>query len=158
MDVDGVLTDGGMYYSETGEVMKKFNTKDGVAVELLRKHGIVPAIITQEDSLIVLKRAEKLKIDEVHVGVKDKPRVVKEIAEKHGLGYDEIAYIGDDINDAAVLREVGFAIAVADAIEDVKGIANYVTERRGGEGAVREAVDFLIKTIEFAEKSPNYTR
>lgn len=143
-DVDGTLTDGGMYYSEKGEAMKKFNTRDGMGIELLRKNGIIPAIITQEKSEIALKRAEKLKVDEVYLGAMDKLKVIEELIEKHGLTFDEVAYIGDDVNDMAVLKKVGFSSAPADALDEVKKVVDYVTSRKGGEGAVREAIDVML--------------
>lgn len=145
MDVDGVLTDGGMYYSEQGEVLKKFNTRDGMGIELLRKNDIIPAIITQEESKIVLKRAEKLKVQEVYIGVKDKLRVIKDIAQKYNLKLDEIAYIGDDVNDLPVLREVGLSFAPSDAAPEVKEAVQRLLSRKGGEGAVREAIELLIQ-------------
>jgi YrbI family 3-deoxy-D-manno-octulosonate 8-phosphate phosphatase len=146
MDVDGVLTDGSMYYSEKGEVLKKFNTRDGMGIELLRRNGVIPAIITQEESKIVLRRAGKLKVEEVYIGVKDKLRVIKELAQKYSLSLDEIAYIGDDINDLALLREVGLSFAPSDAMSEVKQLVHQVLSRRGGEGAVREAVEFILQT------------
>ena len=145
MDVDGVLTDGGMYYSEQGEILKKFNTRDGMGIELLRKNGIIPAIITQEESKIVLRRAEKLKVDEVYIGVKDKLQVIKELAQKHDLSLGEIAYIGDDINDLAVLKEVGLSFSPNDAMPEVRQAVCRVLSRKGGEGAVREAVELVIQ-------------
>jgi len=145
MDVDGVLTDGGMYYSEQGEALKKFNARDGMGIELLRKSGIIPAIITQEDSKIVLKRAEKLKVGEVYIGIGDKLQVMKELAQKYNLSFDEVAYIGDDMNDLAVLREVGLSFAPSDAMTEVKQAVRQVLSRKGGEGVVREAVDFILR-------------
>lgn len=145
MDVDGVLTDGGMYYSEQGEMLKRFNTRDGMGIELLRKSGIIPVIITQEESKIVLKRAEKLKVEEVHVGIGDKLRVIKELAQKYNLSLDEVAYIGDDVNDLAILRKVGLSFAPNDAIPEVKQIVHQVLSRKGGEGVVREAVNFILQ-------------
>lgn len=145
MDVDGVLTDGGMYYSEQGEALKKFNTRDGMGIELLRKNNIIPAIITQEESKIVLKRAEKLKVEEVHVGIRDKLQAVKELAQKYSLSLSEVAYIGDDINDLAVLREVGLSFAPSDAMPEVKQIVHHVLTQKGGAGAVREAVDYILQ-------------
>lgn len=146
MDVDGVLTDGSMYYSEKGEVLKKFNTRDGMGIELLRRNGVIPAIITQEESEIVLRRAEKLKVEEVYIGVKDKLRVIKELARKHNLTLNEVAYIGDDINDLALLREVGLSFAPSDAVLEVQQVVHQVLSRRGGEGAVREAIEFILQT------------
>lgn len=144
MDVDGVLTDGGMYYSKEGDLLKKFNTKDGMGIEFLRKNDIVPVIITKEDSKIVLKRAEKLKIKEVYVGVKDKLKIIKELSKKYKINFNNIAYIGDDINDLTVLERVGLSFAPNDAVEQVKKIVDYVTSKNGGEGAAREAIDFIL--------------
>lgn len=144
MDVDGVLTDGGMYYSKEGVVLKKFNTRDGRGIELLRKNGIIPVIITKENSEIVLKRAEKLKVEEVYIGVDDKLKVIEELIEKYNLSFDEIAYIGDDINDIPVLEKVCLSFAPEDVIAEVKQTVDYVTSKRGDEGALREAVDLIL--------------
>lgn len=148
MDVDGVLTDGGMYYSKEGEVMKKFNTRDGMGIELLRKNGIIPVIITKEKSEIVTKRGEKLKVEEVYMGVEDKLEVTKRLIKKYNLSFDEIAYIGDDINDLPVLEKVGLSFAPNDAILEVKQIVDHITSKKGGEGAFREAVDFILSRKE----------
>lgn len=144
-DCDGVLTDGGMYYSESGEHSKKFNTKDGMGFELLRNKGIITAILTGEDSQIVQKRAEKLKIDELYLGCKDKLSAMLELTKKYNISLDEVAYIGDDINDLELLSNVGRSFAVADAMDAVKSKVQHVTVRRGGEGAVREAIEILLK-------------
>jgi len=144
MDVDGVLTDGGMYYSKEGEVLKKFNTKDGMGIELLRENNIIPVIITKENSKIVLRRAEKLKIKEVYIGVKNKLNIIEKLKEKYNLKYENIAYIGDDINDLPVLKKVGLSFAPSDSISEIKEIVNHVTLKKGGEGAVREAIDFIM--------------
>ena len=98
-DVDGVLTDAGMYYSESGDEWKKFNTHDGMGIKLLQKAGILTAIITQESTKIVMRRAQKLTIPEVHQGVYDKLAVLKELITRHGFSMDQVAYIGDDVND-----------------------------------------------------------
>lgn len=145
VDVDGVLTDVGMYYSEQGGVLKKFNTRDGMGIELLRGKGIILAIITQEDSKIVLKRAEKLRVEEVYIGVRDKLQAIKDLARKYNLSLDKVAYIGNDINDLAALEKVGLSFAPSDAIPDVKQVARQVLSRKGGDGAVREAVDFVLE-------------
>ncbi len=144
MDVDGALTDGGMYYSEKGEVMKKFNTKDGMGIELLLEKGIVPVIITKERSKLVLKRAEKLKIEEVYIGIENKLDILKKIIKKYNLSFKEVAYIGDDINDLELLKKVGFSSAPQDSTDSVKKIVDYVTLRKGGEGAVREVIDIIL--------------
>src|ERR1700760_584068 len=120
-DCDGVLTDGGVYYGESGEELKKFDIRDGMGVERLRKiAGVTTGIVTGELSPSVVKRAEKLKITELHLGAKDKPAVLKEIVERLGLTSSEVAYIGDDSNDLQIMELVGFTAAPADAISFVK--------------------------------------
>jgi YrbI family 3-deoxy-D-manno-octulosonate 8-phosphate phosphatase len=144
VDVDGVLTDAGMYYGPDGEVLKKFNTRDGMGLARVREAGVAVAIISGEDSAIVHARAAKLKIDDVFCGAADKRTAIDELCARHGLELDEVAFIGDDLNDLSALDCVGLACAVADASEPVKARAHYVTERRGGDGAVRELCEFLI--------------
>ena len=119
-DVDGVLTDGGMYYSEKGEIIKKFNTRDGMGIEILVKNGIIPVILTKENSDIVLKRAEKLKIKDVYTGVEDKLEKAGELIKKYKFSFDEVVYIGDDINDVPLLKMAGFSCCPFDAVEKVK--------------------------------------
>lgn len=147
LDVDGVLTDGGMYYTESGQKMKKFNTRDGMGVSMLLNHGIRVGLVTGESSRIVLRRAEKLRITDVYLGAEDKVKALEAFARKYGLDLSEIAYMGDDVNDLGVLSKVGLAVAVADAHASVKRIAHAVTSRRGGEGAVRELADCLLEAI-----------
>jgi YrbI family 3-deoxy-D-manno-octulosonate 8-phosphate phosphatase len=144
VDVDGVLTDAGMYYGPDGEVLKKFNTRDGMGLARVREAGVAVAIISGEDSAIVHARAAKLKIDEVFSGVANKLDVVKDLAASHNLAPDEVAYIGDDVNDLAAMKCVGLACAVADAAEPIKAIAHYVTRQRGGDAAVREVCELII--------------
>ncbi|MBN2860890.1 MAG: N-acylneuraminate cytidylyltransferase [Sphaerochaetaceae bacterium] len=143
-DSDGVLTDGGMYYSEHGDELKKFNTKDGMGMALLRRAGFITGIITGEDIDLVRRRGEKMKVNELHLGIRNKMNVLDEICKKHTLSYDEIAYIGDDINDLEVLKHVGFGCTVQDGMRVLKETADYITEARGGQGAVREVVDMLL--------------
>jgi 3-deoxy-D-manno-octulosonate 8-phosphate phosphatase (KDO 8-P phosphatase) len=144
VDVDGVLTDAGMYYGPDGEVLKKFNTRDGMGLARVRDAGVAVAIISGEDSAIVHARATKLKIDEVFSGATDKRAAIDELCTRHKLEIDEVAFIGDDLNDLPALECVGLACAVADAAEPVKAVAHYVTQRRGGDGAVREVCELLI--------------
>jgi YrbI family 3-deoxy-D-manno-octulosonate 8-phosphate phosphatase len=144
VDVDGVLTDAGMYYGPDGEVLKKFNTRDGMGLARVREAGVAVAIISGEESAIVHARAAKLSIDDVFCGAADKRVAIDELCVRHGLELHEVAFIGDDLNDLSALESVGLACAVADAAEPVKRVAHYVTERRGGEGAVREVCEFLI--------------
>ncbi|MBI1920073.1 MAG: acylneuraminate cytidylyltransferase [Geobacter sp.] len=145
-DVDGVLTDGGMYYGPQGEALKLFNTRDGMGLELVRKAGIQVAIITKENSEIVRSRARKLKIEEVHVGIEDKFSELVKLLERHGLKPEQVCYVGDDVNDLEVMRGVGLPVAVADAVTPVRDVAAYVTRACGGKGAVREVCDLLIAT------------
>jgi len=142
-DCDGTLTDGGMYYSSDGEVMKKFNTRDGVGLRLLKENGIITGIITGENSDIVCKRAEKLKVDEVLLGVTDKVMVIQDLCKKYGIEMNEVAYIGDDINDTEAIKNVGLGMCVGNAIPEVKKIAKIVTKALGGKGAVREASELV---------------
>lgn len=144
-DCDGVLTDGGMYYAADGTESKKFNTRDGMAFELLRKAGIKTGIITAEETVIVRNRAEKIKADELLMGVKDKLSAVNKLCEKYNITLKNVAYIGDDINDAEVLAAVGLAACPNDAHLSVKKIANIkILSQNGGRGAVREFIDELL--------------
>lgn len=145
-DCDGVLTDGGMYYAADGTESKKFNTKDGMAFELLRKAGIKTGIITSEETEIVRNRAKKIKADELFMGVKDKLSVVKGLCQKYNITLKNVAYIGDDINDISVLSVVGIAACPADAQNEVKQISGIcVMSKFGGQGCVREFVERLLK-------------
>ena len=143
-DCDGCLTDGGMYYSEAGDELKKFNTKDGMGISNLKNAGLITGIITGENSEAVRRRAEKLHIDEVFLGVKDKLAVAKVLCEKYNLSLDEIVYIGDDINDLELIKAVGFGCAVSNAMPIIKDAADYVTAHRGGDGAIREVTDIIL--------------
>lgn len=146
-DVDGTLTDGGMYYSENGDELKKFNTRDGMGFQLLREVGIKTGIITSENTKMVEDRAKKLKVDYLVQGQRDggKLAAVKEICEKEGLVLDEVAYIGDDINCYDLLCAVGVKACPADACGKVKTIDGIkVIAKNGGEGCVREFIDVLI--------------
>ena len=144
VDVDGVLTDAGMYYGPEGEVLKKFNTRDGMGLARVRDAGVAVAIISGEDSAIVHARAAKLKIDDVFSNADDKRMVIDDLCQRHDLDLSEVAFVGDDLNDLPALECVGLACAVADATEPVKAVAHYVTQRRGGDGAVREVCELLI--------------
>jgi 3-deoxy-D-manno-octulosonate 8-phosphate phosphatase (KDO 8-P phosphatase) len=147
-DCDGVLTDGGVYYGENGEVLKKFNIRDGMGVERLRTLvNVETGIITGEVSPSVKTRAEKLKITELHLGIKDKTAVLTEILNRKNLKADEVAYIGDDTNDLEIMKLVGLSACPADAMNFNINIAHYVCENKGGEGAFREFAEFIIKAI-----------
>ncbi len=144
-DVDGVLTDAGMYYAESGDEWKKFNTRDGMGIKLLQKAGIITAIVTQERTKLVARRAEKLTIPEVHQGVMDKLSLVREMAARHGLSLEQVAYIGDDINDMETLKAVGFSATPADGMPRVAAVVDYICAKKGGEGAVREIVEMILE-------------
>ena len=143
-DCDGCLTDGGMYYSENGDELKKFNTKDGMGFSLLKRNGIITGIITGEDTRLVEARVRKLHIDELYQGIHNKLDVVKRLAARYRIGLDEIAYVGDDINDIDVLENVGFPCTVNNASDNIKIRAKYVSRLNGGEGAVREIIEEIL--------------
>lgn len=144
-DVDGVLTDAGMYYAESGDEWKKFNTRDGMGIKLLQKAGFITAIVTQERTKIVARRAEKLAIPELHQGVMDKLTLIREMAGRHGLSLNQVAYIGDDVNDLESLRAVGFSASPADGMPVICDAVDYVCVKKGGEGAVREVAELLLQ-------------
>lgn len=144
-DVDGVLTDSGMYYSENGDELKKFSTYDGKAFELLRLNNIKTGIVTSEDRELNKRRANKLKLDYQFHGVQDKLRVVQELSDQLQIPLSNIAYIGDDVNDFEVLSAVGLAACPANAVEKIKNIPGIlVINKKGGEGALRAFVDQYI--------------
>lgn len=143
-DVDGVLTNGKVLQGPRGEQIMQFHRRDGMGMELLRERGIIPVILTREKSTTVLRRARKLKVAEVHIGVIDKVVMMGKILKKHGFSWKQFAYIGDDINDSALLKKAGFCFVPTDAVGQVRKDADYITNAKGGEGAFREAVDFLL--------------
>ncbi|MBC8046666.1 MAG: HAD-IIIA family hydrolase [Fimbriimonadaceae bacterium] len=148
-DVDGVLTDAGMYYTESGDEFKKFNTHDGMGFNLLQKAGIKTGIITTEKTKIVENRARKLKLDYVYqgVGFGGKLEAAKKICEKEKISLNEVAYVGDDINCIELLEVVGIAACPANATKLVKRISGIIQlEKAGGEGAVREFVEIILNT------------
>jgi|UPI0003103AA3 3-deoxy-D-manno-octulosonate 8-phosphate phosphatase (KDO 8-P phosphatase) len=144
MDVDGTLTDGKIYIGEHGELFKTFNVKDGYGIDLLKKHGIIPVIITGRKSNIVLQRAKELGIQEVYQGINNKIEVYEELKEKYRLLDNEIAYIGDDLNDLALMRKVGIKFTVANCANELSEIADFKSHLNGGEGAVRDAINHLL--------------
>ena len=145
LDVDGVLTDGGLYYSNSGERTKKFYVKDGTGIKLLQRAGIEVAFITGLQSDLVSHRAGDLGVTEVVQNCMKKDIAGEELVKKKNLTWEQVAFIGDDVIDISLLKKVGVAIAVADAIDEVKEIADFVTNKDGGRGAVREFCDLLLK-------------
>lgn len=143
-DIDGVWTDGGMYYDSTNIEMKKFNTYDSAGVLFARQLHIPVGIITGENTQIVQRRAEKLKVDYCYLGVKDKLSIVNTLCDKLAIKLTEVAYIGDDLNDIEVLSKVGIAGVPASAPSYVKRLANISLSKKGGEGVFREFVESII--------------
>ena len=145
-DVDCVLTDGGMYYAENGDIMKKFHTRDGMGVTLLRKKKISTIIITKEKTKFVKLWAKKMKIEKLYDGIQKKEDLVNTICDRYNVKQEELAYIGDDINDIALLKKVGLSATPANGISEVKKICDYVCAVKGGEGAFRELADLVLQT------------
>lgn len=143
-DCDGCLTDGGMYYSEHGDELKKFNTRDGMGFVLLHKKRIVTGIVTSENVDLNRRRAQKLKLDVLEAGCRDKVAAVKVLCEKYNASLENVAYIGDDINDLDVIKIVGYGCCPADAMPQIREAAKYVTKAKGGEGVIREVVERII--------------
>lgn len=146
-DIDGTLTDGGMYYSENGDELKKFNTRDGMGLGMLREAGIKTAIVTSEDRELNRRRAEKLKVDFLVQGKREGGKVaaVNDIVNKLGITMQEVAYIGDDVNCIDLLSSVGYAACPVDACENVKSLPGIlIMTRKGGDGCVREFVETII--------------
>lgn len=146
-DVDGVLTDAGMYYSENGDELKKFNTRDGKGLELVRKKGIKTGIITSENTHIVSRRANKLRFDYVMQGISDKEEALRRMAGEAGIDLAEILYIGDDVNDLPAIRIAGLTACPSDAVEAVRQSVDLQLTARGGEGAVRELCELLLVSL-----------
>jgi 3-deoxy-D-manno-octulosonate 8-phosphate phosphatase (KDO 8-P phosphatase) len=143
-DVDGVLTDGGLYFSESGETLKRFHTLDGHGLKLLQKAGITVVVITGRDSAPLRTRLQALGITHVRYGTEDKAPAAQEILNELNLTWAEAAAMGDDWPDAPVMRRVAFASAPANAHAEVKALAHHVTQRQGGHGAAREFCDVLL--------------
>jgi N-acylneuraminate cytidylyltransferase len=145
LDVDGVFTDGCIYYGADGEVMKKFDMRDGMGLEILRQYGVEVLVMTSEDSQIVASRMEKLKIDDVFLGVKDKYSLLSRIVTDRNLSFSNIAYIGDDVNDMANICAAGWSFTPANATQPIKNHADVLLQKNSAEGAIREAIEFIIK-------------
>ncbi|MBP2646133.1 MAG: kdsC [Firmicutes bacterium] len=144
-DVDGVLTGGELLVGAEGEVIKTFHTQDGLGIAAAHRAGLKTAIITGRTSEMVKRRGEELAIGDIYQGTRDKVNALSLLIEKHGLKNQEVAYVGDDLNDLAVMEMVGLACAVANAVFEVKEIAHYIARSRGGHGAVREIIEMVLK-------------
>ena len=145
LDVDGTLTDGGIYRGNNGEELKRFNVKDGYAIVNAQKLGIEFGIITGRKSELVEIRSNELKIKYLYQGISEKTVILQEIMQKTGLKKEEIAYMGDDLNDILIMKQSGLTGAPKDAADEVIQIADFVSEKNGGSGAVREFVEYILK-------------
>jgi YrbI family 3-deoxy-D-manno-octulosonate 8-phosphate phosphatase len=152
-DVDGVLTDGGRYYSSKGEIFKKFHVRDGMGVNLLLRNGVNTVIITKENSKLVNYWAKSMNISKVYAGIKIKENELDKICKLYKIHPSEIAFIGDDVNDLALMKKVGFSATPHDGIMQAKKIVTYVCKTGGGKGVLREVADVILK-----EKFPRKTR
>jgi 3-deoxy-D-manno-octulosonate 8-phosphate phosphatase (KDO 8-P phosphatase) len=145
MDVDGVLTRGEIAIISDGTEMRLFNSQDGVGLMVAHQAGLQTAIITGRATEAVKKRAEEVKISHIVMGTFSKLQPLLELCERLGLSPAEVAYVGDDVPDIPPMKRVGFAVAVANAVDEVKRVAHYITEKAGGEGAVRETIELILK-------------
>ena len=143
-DVDGVLTDGGLYYAENGDELKRFDVRDGQGLVLLREAGVLTAIVTRKRTTIVVRRARDLGIAEVHQDARDKAAVLADLMTRHRLTAAAVCYVGDDVGDLPAMRAAGLPVAVADAVPAVRRAATYVTRARAGHGAIREVCDLIL--------------
>lgn len=145
LDVDGVMTEGHIIYSSSGEEIKAFHAQDGLGLTLARRAGLKIAVITGRVSPMVAKRTEELKFDFVRMGSKNKSKDLNDLMEEFQLAPQEIAYMGDDLNDFGVFHKVGFPISPANGVPEIKAKAAFITQARGGHGAVREAIEKILK-------------
>ncbi len=153
LDVDGTMTDGQIIYDQAGNETKSFNVKDGMAIAIWTKAlGKKCAIITGRTSTIVDKRAKELNITYVYQGIKDKLKTVKEICQKENISLDEVAAMGDDLNDMTMLKAVGVSYAPKDAVKQIRQIVDTTTKKRGGRGAVRNMIEHILKRENSFEK------
>ena len=148
LDVDGVLTDGGMYYSASGDELRKFNARDGIGFVMLHKEGYIPVLVSHGETPIVNRRAEKLKIEHIYQGVRDKSTALDGLLARLKLDYSQVLFMGDDVTDIELLKKAGFAVTVPMAVDRVKGHVDYTTVRPGGNGAVREVIELLFEACE----------
>ena len=143
-DVDGVLTDGGMYYTKYGDSMKRFHTRDGMGVNLLLKNGIKTIIVTKEKTKFVQHWAKKMKVEKLFDSIDRKEKVLERICMQFNVKLNELAFIGDDVNDIEIMKRVGITFVPNDAVKEVKVLAHYVCKLNGGEGVLREVSDLIL--------------
>ncbi|MEW6378766.1 MAG: HAD hydrolase family protein [bacterium] len=153
MDVDGVLAESRLIYTDREGEVRAFSVKDGMGITLARQAGLKIALISGRESAVVARRAAELQVPDVYQGVIRKHEPFCHLLQKYGLDREQVCYIGDDVNDLPVLRDAGLAVAVADAVEEVKRIAHYVTLARGGNGAVREIIDHILHLQDLYEEA-----
>ena len=153
MDVDGVLTDGTVNIGDSKEETKSFNVKDGLGIVLAQKSGIRIVFLSGRYSNAVTNRAKELGVEEVYQNAADKVGILKELMTKHGLKKEEVAAIGDDLNDIPILKKVGFPCAVADSAEEVKSLSKHTSSAPGGRGGVREILEMILKAEGLYEKA-----
>jgi len=146
LDVDGVLTDGGLYYGPSGEGMKRFHVQDGLAMVEARRAGLALAVVSARVSAPVTRRLEELGVTEIHQGAPDKKAAVEELMTRLGLERTQVAVMGDDLNDLPPMRRAGLALAPRNAVREVREAAHWVSRRPGGAGAVREALELLLRS------------
>jgi 3-deoxy-D-manno-octulosonate 8-phosphate phosphatase (KDO 8-P phosphatase) len=154
-DVDGVLTDGGLYYAENGDELKRFDVRDGQGLVLLREAGVLTAIVTRKRTTIVVRRARDLGIAEVHQDARDKAAVLADLMTRHRLTAAAVCYVGDDVGDLSAMRAAGLPVAVADAVPAVRRAATYVTRARAGHGAIREVCDLILAARRQPRRPPD---
>lgn len=146
-DIDGVWTDGGLYYTAEGLIMKRFNVKDGMGVNRLRDNGIETGIISGDNSPIIKTRGEKLKLELIYLGIADKKKALDEICTIRNYRYENIAFIGDDVNDLCLIEHVGISAAPVDAVDEILDSVDYICSRKGGDGAFREFAEIMLKAL-----------
>lgn len=148
VDVDGTMTDGGIYYDESGNELKKFNTRDAAGFFAARLCGIKTIVLTGRSCHATERRMQELKVDFLFQGVRDKESFLMKFMEEHDISRDEMGYIGDDLNDLLSMKQVGFVGCPKDACEEVKEVATYVAKKNGGEGAVRDVLEYILRNRE----------
>ena len=145
LDVDGVLTDGGLYYTESGEELRKFNVKDGMGMKRVQSTGVTVVIITTSSTPAIAHRGRVLGMDHVYLQCEDKLSQLVQLCDQLKVDLDQVAHVGDDLVDLPVMRTVGCPMTVADAVDQVKEAALYIAEKKGGDGAVREICDMIFE-------------
>ncbi len=144
LDVDGVLTDGGMSFDAQGNEWKRFHVHDGLGIKLAQAAGVLTGLVSARDCPVVRKRGEDLGMPHIHLGAMDKRKALEQITAETGIAMDAVCFVGDDLPDVPVLCRVGFAVAVANAVREAKAHAHYITRLNGGDGAVRETVELIL--------------